>query len=131
MGGKRLEDFKAVGGWGDRDRCVGAGDGLGLGRYDRFPDVNPAEGSSSPRGASNLKGLPLASVKLSISGLKPKSPAKAIAVTISGEARKFMVFELAIVASLEIAIKRRQNGVLFPPFLFSIPLADARAACVG
>jgi hypothetical protein len=50
-------------------------------------------GRRSPEGALNLKG-PLGVSIESVMGLKLRSPEKAMAVTISGEARKFIVLRL-------------------------------------
>ena len=48
--------------------------------------AKPFVGNSSPVGASNFTCSPLSFVKVSVNGLKVKSPAIASAVTISGEA---------------------------------------------
>lgn len=55
------------------------------------PGVKPSAGNMVPAGASNLKGFPSAPINESRIGLNDSSPAKDIAVTISGEARKFIV----------------------------------------
>lgn len=53
--------------------------------------MNPLGGSWTPAGGSNLKGFPLVSISESVMGLNDNCPAKAIAVTISGDERKFIV----------------------------------------
>jgi len=65
------------------------------------PTANPAEGRSSPVGGKNLKGSPEGSVSVSIMGLKESFPENAIAVTIVGEAKKFMVKRLPSLRDLK------------------------------
>src|ERR1700722_5398041 len=60
----------------------------GGGRKVSWPGSYPRGGSSLPVGSENLKGLPFEPWRVSIKGLKVRFPAKAIAVTISGEATK-------------------------------------------
>src|SRR5277367_2632921 len=69
----------------------GCGSGNGLGYSLVLPGENPAAGRSSPEGARNLNGSPDGSVSESVTGLKESFPEKAIAVTIVGEERKFIV----------------------------------------
>lgn len=52
------------------------------------PGSYPRGGSSLPDGSENLNVLPSLPVRLSVIGLKVRSPAKAMAVTTSGEATK-------------------------------------------
>ena len=59
------------------------------------PGSYPRGGSSFPEGSENLNVFPSEPVKLSVKGLKESDPAKAIAVTISGEATKACVAGLA------------------------------------
>lgn len=56
--------------------------------------MNPWAGRSCPEGAVNLNGLPDGRVKESVIGLKDSLPEKLMAVTIVGDARKFIVFTL-------------------------------------
>lgn len=55
------------------------------------PGVNPSDGRSCPRGGVNLKLSPEGRGIESVTGLKESFPEKAIAVTMVGEARKFLV----------------------------------------
>lgn len=61
------------------------------GSYLDSPLANPAAGSSCDVGGENLNGFPEEVVIVSVRGLNEREPPKAMAVTISGEARKFMV----------------------------------------
>ena len=56
-----------------------------------LPWAKPANGRPSPEGGENWNGLPEGVGRVSVSGLKVVLPAYDIAVTISGEARKFIV----------------------------------------
>ena len=56
--------------------------------------VNPSTGNVSPTGGSNFTRSPFEATKVSVSGLKHKSPAMAKAMAISGEATKACVFGL-------------------------------------
>lgn len=62
-----------------------------VGRKAGLPTSKPPVGSSEPVGGENRKGSPEGVVRVSVKGLKDVDPAYDIAVTISGEARKFMV----------------------------------------
>ena len=55
------------------------------------PGVKPSDGRSCPRGGENLKLLPEGRGIESVTGLNESLPENAIAVTIVGEARKFLV----------------------------------------
>jgi hypothetical protein len=55
---------------------------------------NPLGGNISPVGSSNLTAWPASFSKVSVKGLKVRSPAIANAVVISGEATKACVFGL-------------------------------------
>lgn len=55
------------------------------------PGMKPSLGNISPFGGENLNGFPSGPIRVSTMGLKERSPAKVIAVTISGDARKFIV----------------------------------------
>lgn len=70
-----------------------------------IPAVNPVEGNLSPDGGSNLNGLPSAPINESVIGLKLSLPENAMAVTISGEARKFIVCLLASLRPLKLRLK--------------------------
>ena len=70
--------------------------------YERSPGVKPLAGSCDPVGGENLKGLPFLSVRVSVNGLKDSFPENAIAVTISGEQRKFMVLLFASFRALKL-----------------------------
>lgn len=59
------------------------------------PGSYPRGGSSLPVGSVNLKGLPSEPVSVSVKGLNRRSPAKARAVTSSGEATNAWVAGLA------------------------------------
>ena len=52
----------------------------------------------------NLKGLPSAPMRESVSGLKLRSPAKAIAVTMSGEATKACVAGFASLRPVKLRL---------------------------
>lgn len=69
-------------------------EGLGAaddGKKAGLPSSNPERGSSAPEGAEKRNSEPDGVLMLSVNGLKVVVPANAIAVTISGEARKFIV----------------------------------------
>ena len=63
----------------------------GVGAKSGFPSAKPADGRSIPEGGEKWNGLPEGVSMASINGLKVVLPANDIAVTISGEARKFIV----------------------------------------
>ena len=69
------------------------------------PGVNPLEGKSCPVGGENLNSLPPGSVKESVIGLKESFPENDIAVTIVGEARKFIVCRLPSLRDLKFLLK--------------------------
>lgn len=56
-----------------------------------LPCVKPSVGKSCPAGGANLNCLPEGRIKASVIGLNDSFPENAIAVTMVGEARKFMV----------------------------------------
>jgi hypothetical protein len=58
------------------------------------PGVNPSDGRSFPRGGENLKAFPEGRGIVSVAGLNESFPENASAVTIVGEARKFLVSAL-------------------------------------
>ena len=67
---------------------LGAAD---VGRNAGLPSSKPEAGSSAPVGGEKRNTWPVGVVMLSVKGLKDVLPAYDIAVTISGDARKFMV----------------------------------------
>ena len=68
------------------------GDGAAdVGRNSGFPVSKPEAGSSAPVGGEKRKGAPDGVVIVSVRGLNVVLPAYDMAVTISGDARKFMV----------------------------------------
>jgi hypothetical protein len=67
--------------------------------------VNPLAGRSWPEGAENLNDSPLGRVNESIMGLNDNFPEKAMAVTIVGEARKFIVLLLPSFLDLKLRLK--------------------------
>lgn len=56
------------------------------------PGANPSAGKVSPFGGANLKTVPSGVMSSSFVGLNESCPLNAMAVTIVGEERKFMVF---------------------------------------
>lgn len=66
------------------------------------PPVNPAEGRSRPDGGENLKDPPEGSGRESVIGLNDSLPENAIAVTIIGDARKFLVNRLPSLRALKL-----------------------------
>ena len=74
------------------------------------PGVNPAEGKSWPDGGENLKLSPEGRVSESVIGLKESFPENAIAVTIVGEARKFMVSRFPSLRDLKFLGITLDNG---------------------
>jgi hypothetical protein len=66
------------------------------------PSAKPDDGRSCPDGGSNLNNAPEGSVNESVIGLKESFPENAIAVTIIGEARKFMVRLLPSLRDLKL-----------------------------
>lgn len=69
------------------------------------PGVNPSLGSILPLGGSNLNDLPSTPISESVIGLNERFPEKAMAVTISGDARKFIVLLLASLRPLKLRLK--------------------------
>jgi hypothetical protein len=67
--------------------------------------VNPADGRSCPEGAENRKVSPDARGKESVIGLNDSFPENAMAVTIVGEARKFMVRRFPSLRDLKFRLK--------------------------
>jgi hypothetical protein len=55
----------------------GTGSGIGCGRYEVLPAVKPSAGSFSPKGGSNLNGLPSESSSSSWRGSNESLPEKA------------------------------------------------------
>ena len=76
---------------GDTTTCVDGEGAADEGRKSGFPTSKPDAGSSAPLGAEKRNSAPDGVVMLSVKGLKLVEPAYDMAVTISGEARKFMV----------------------------------------
>jgi hypothetical protein len=70
-----------------------------------FPGVKPAAGKSNPWGAVNLKDSPDGDVNESVIGLKESFPENAIAVTMVGEARKFIVRALPSFLDLKLLLR--------------------------
>jgi hypothetical protein len=66
-----------------------------------IPGVNPSAGKVSPFGGENLKTLPSGVMSSSFVGLNESFPLNAIAVTIVGEERKFMVSLLPSLRALK------------------------------
>jgi hypothetical protein len=67
--------------------------------------VKPAEGRWSPDGGENLKAWPFGRGMLSVMGLKDSFPENAMAVTVVGDARKFMVFRFPSLRALKFRLK--------------------------
>ncbi len=72
----------------------------------------PEGGKRSPEGGENLKGWPEGVGMVSVIGLKLSEPEKAIAVTSSGEARKFMVRKLPSLRALKLRLKEVRMAVV-------------------
>ena len=90
---------------------------MGDGAKDKSPGVYPRGGSRSPDGGANLNGPEGVWIE-SVTGLKLRSPENAMAVTISGDAKKFIVLRLPSF----LALKFRLNDVriaLSSPFFSS------------
>lgn len=68
------------------------------------PGMKPLDGNVSPVGGSNLKGLPFESISSSTIGLKLSLPENAMAVTTSGDARKFIVCRFASLRPLKLRL---------------------------
>jgi hypothetical protein len=68
------------------------------------PGSYPRGGSSKPEGSENLNGFPSEPLRVSVRGLNRKSPANAIAVTISGEATKAWVAGLASLRPVKLRL---------------------------
>lgn len=75
---------------------------MGGGSYEMSPSANPEGGRSCPEGGLNLNDFPEGSVNESVIGLKESFPENAIAVTIVGEARKFIVRLLPSLRDLKL-----------------------------
>lgn len=67
--------------------------------------MNPADGRSCPEGAVNLNVSPDGRINESVMGLKDSFPEKDMAVTIVGEARKFIVKGLPSFRDLKFLLK--------------------------
>ena len=65
------------------------------------PSIKPSAGKVSPFGGLNLKTLPPGVMSSSFVGLNESFPLNAMAVTIVGEERKFMVFLLPSLRALK------------------------------
>ena len=85
--------------------AVGSGSVDVEGKNDKSPGVKPVAGSSSAEGGLNLNGCPSAPISVSDKGLKESFPLKDMAVTRSGEARKFIVFILPSLRPLKFRLK--------------------------
>ena len=72
--------------------------------------MKPAEGMSCPDGGENLKVLPFSRGRLSVMGLNESLPENARAVTICGDARKFIVRWLPSLRALKFLIYRQVNN---------------------
>jgi len=70
---------------------VAGSGGLCMGKKEVRPDEKPSVGSSEPSGGENLKEVPDGVTRVSCVGLKSIRPEYTIAVTNSGDARKFIV----------------------------------------
>jgi len=69
------------------------------------PGVNPVDGRSWPEGGKNLNDSPDGRVRESVWGLKESLPENDIAVTMVGDARKFMVLLLPSFLDLKLRLK--------------------------
>jgi hypothetical protein len=115
------------------------------------PGSYPFGGSSLPEGCSNVNGLPSEPIRLSFKGLNDKVPAKANAVTISGEATnawvaglaslrpvKFRLYDVTTFSMLYQSGKATHGEESYPRtsvlFAFldisSIPLPNTRSASI-
>lgn len=83
-----------------------------------WPGSYPRGGSSLPVGLVNLNCLPSEPARESVRGLKVRSPAKAKAVTISGEATKACVAGLASLRPVKLRLYEVMME-LASPFLTS------------
>jgi hypothetical protein len=72
----------------------GSGSGSATGYRLEFPGVNPSDGNICPEGGENLNNSPAGVLNVSVMGLKERLPENAIAVTMVGLAKKFMVLLL-------------------------------------
>jgi hypothetical protein len=63
--------------------------------------MKPFVGKSCPVSGANLNGLPEGRARVSVIGLKDSEPENAIAVTIVGDARKFIVSRLPSLRDLK------------------------------
>jgi hypothetical protein len=84
------------------------GSGIGVGWYDISPGAKPEDGRSCPEGGLNLNDSPEGSFSESVTGLKESFPENAMAVTIVGEARKFIVRPLPSLRDLKFLITKCQ-----------------------
>lgn len=69
-----------------------------------WPGSYPRGGNSLPVGSENLNDLPSAPMRESVRGLKERDPAKAIAVTTSGDATKAWVAGLASLRPVKLRL---------------------------
>jgi hypothetical protein len=89
----------------------GSGCAVSTGRKAGSPWEKPRVGSSSATGGSKRKGLPSEPISSSVIGLKERRPAKAMAVTMSGEVRKFIVLMLPSFRPLKLRLKEVRMAV--------------------
>ena len=83
---------------------------LWLRKYE--PGVNPSEGNMLPSGGANRNGLPSEPMSESFIGLNDNSPENAMAVTISGDARKFIVLlfpSLRLLKFLQTQMRKQER----------------------
>lgn len=80
-----------------------------------FPGMKPAEGRSCPDGGENLKVLPFSSGRQSMIGLNESLPENARAVTICGDARKFIVKRLPSLRALKFLLCSQINDATTKP----------------
>src|SRR5690606_36554575 len=73
--------------------------------YTASSTAKPLVGHSSPEGGSNFTCSPFLFVNVSVTGLNPKSPAMAIAATISGEVTNANVFGLPSARFAKLRLK--------------------------
>ncbi len=79
--------------------------------------MKPWPGNSSPFGGVNLNSSPVGVLIESVIGLKFESPEYIIAVTISGEVKKFIVFLLPSFLALKFLLKEVQIELVSLDFL--------------
>lgn len=103
---------------GDTTTCVEGEGAADVGRNAGLPSSKPERGSSAPEGGEKRNSAPEGVVRLSVRGLKVVLPAYDIAVTISGDARKFMVSGLPSFRPRKLRLYDEKIALLSP---FEIP----------